>query len=241
VAEAFTHSGARPVPAGDWSTAAFAIAGYRAFAESSLRRTTVPNARLFSYPAGWALSLKDRLTRRRIPQTDIEVKVARDFDQRFENFWEVLVNRVDSLLADRSREVLKWRFAASQDRNQLWVLTAARNGNLDAFAVFQRCDEPQYGLKRMRMVDFQACDWHEQYCAALMQRALEECRTQGIHVLEHVGCALPKTRIFDDYANHRRKLSDWSYFCMAKEEELAQRLSHAQAWAPSSYDLDVGG
>jgi hypothetical protein len=87
------------------------------------------------------------LTAKAIPKTDIDVAMARDFDQRFDTFWEVLSHRSEALVADRSREVLKWHFSASLDKGSLWVLTAARNGNLDAYAVFQRKDEPQYGLK----------------------------------------------------------------------------------------------
>jgi hypothetical protein len=238
LADTFIDSGGWPMPSGDWGTAAFAIAGYHGFAESLLRRKAFPLARLLSHPTALALSLKDRVMGRRIPRTDIEVKLARDFDQRFDNFWEILGHRSDTLLAERSRDALRWHFAAAQDRNQIWVVTAARNGNLDAYAVFQRRDDPEYGLKRMRMVDFQACDWHEQYCAALLRRAYDECRTQGIHVLEQVGCDVPKNRIFDEFAGHRRKLANWSYFCLAKEAELAEQLSQAAAWAPSSYDLD---
>jgi hypothetical protein len=238
LADTFLHSGAWRMPCGDWGMAAFAIVTYLGFAESLLRRKAFPLARLLRHPTALALALKDRVTGRGIPRTDIEVKLARDFDQRFDNFWEILGHRSDTVLAERSREALRWHFAAAQDRNQLWVLTAARNGNLDAYAVFQRHDDPEYGLKRVRMVDFQACDWHEQYCAALMQRAYDECRTQGIHVLEHVGCGVPQNKIFDESAGHRRKLANWSYFCLAREADLAGQLSQAAAWAPSAYDLD---
>ncbi len=44
-------------------------------------------------------------------------RLARDFDQRFDNFWEILHNRSEALVADRSYEVLKWHFSASLDKN----------------------------------------------------------------------------------------------------------------------------
>jgi hypothetical protein len=238
LAESFIHAGAQRMAAGDWRTAAFAITGYQGFAESELRRKAVPLAGLLSGPLGSMLSLKDRFTAKPIPRTDIEIKLARDFDQRFGNFWEILSQRGDTLLAERSREALKWHFGAALEKNNLWVLTAARNGNIDACAVLQRRDEPEYGLKRMRMVDFQACDWHDQYCAALMRRAHQECRAQGIHVLELVGRGFAKTRIFDESAPHHRQLAAWSYFYLAKEAGLANQLLQADAWAPTSYDLD---
>jgi hypothetical protein len=139
----------------------------------------------------------------------------------------------------RSRAALKWHFGPSLDKNGLWILTASRNGNLDAYAIFQRRDEPKYNLKRMRMVDFQAYDWHDQYCAAFLKRAYEECRAQGIHVLEHVGCDLTKTRIFDQSTPYRRRLPSWSFFYFTKNAELAELLSEPEAWEPSSYDADA--
>ena len=238
-ANAFSTFGSLRVPVGDWSSAAFAVTEYRGFAESALRIKGVPLPQVLSYPVSFALSLKDRLTGKSIPKSDIDVVLNRDFDQRFDNFWEVLHNRSEALVAARSRAVLKWHFAASIDSNRLWVLVAARNGNIDAYAVFQRRDEPQYGLTRMRMVDFQACDWHDQYCAAIMRRAYEECRAQGIHVLEQVGCHLPKTRIFEQSAPYRRQLPSWSFFYSTNKDELGELLAQPEAWDPSSYDADA--
>jgi len=238
-AEAFSTFGSLRVPVGDWGMAAFVVTEPRGFAESALRIKGVPLAPLLSYPAGLLLSLKDRFSANAIPQSDIDVAFAREFDPRFDSFWEILSQRSDALVAVRTRAALKWHFSASSDKDRLWVLTSARNGNIDAYAVFQRRDEPQYGLKRMRMVDFQACDWPDQYCAAMMRRAYEECRAQGIHVLEQVGCELGKTRIFDRCAPYRRKLPSWSFFYLTKNEELAQQLAQPEAWAPSSYDADA--
>jgi hypothetical protein len=237
-AEAFSTFGSIRAPVGDWETAAFAITAYRGFAESALRIKRLPLPALLSYPAGLGLWVKDRVTAKRLPQTDIEVRLARDFDQRFAAFWEILSQRSENLLAVRSRETLKWHFGAALDKDNIWVVTASRNGNIDAYAVFQRRDEPEYGLKRMRMVDFQACEWHDHYCAALLERAYDECRAQRIHVLEHVGCGLERTRIFDRFAPYRRKLPGWSFFYLTRDEELAEELAEPEAWAPSSYDGD---
>jgi hypothetical protein len=91
----------------------------------------------------------------------------------------------------------------------------------------------------MRMIDFQARDNHDDYCAALMRRAYAECHAQGIHVLEQVGCNLTNTRVFEQSAPYRRKLPSWSFFYLAKNAELAAQLSRPGAWAPSSYDGDA--
>ncbi len=238
-ADDFGTFGSLRVPVGDWTSAAFVITQYRGFAASALRAKGLPLPNVLAYPAALALSLKDRFTAKPIPRSDIDISLSRDFDQRFDTFWEVLENRSEALVAVRSRETLKWHFASPQENGRLWILTASRNGNLDAYAIFQRRDEPKSGLKRMRMVDFQACDWHDQYCAAMIRRAHYECQTQGIHVLEHLGCDLEKTRMFDECSPHRRKLPSWSFFYLAKDEELAGLLAQPDAWAPSSYDADA--
>jgi hypothetical protein len=238
-AKAFDTFGSTRVPRGDWSSAAFVITGYRGFAESALRIKQIPQHRLLSYPAALALSMKDRIAAARIPQSDIEVTFARNFDQRFDTFWEQLPERGSTFLAVRSREVLQWRFGKWLESGDIWVLTAATGNNIKAYAVFQRRDEPRYHLRRLRMVDFQALEHHDQYCAALMRRAYDECRARGIHVLEQVGCDLTKTQVFEQAAPYRRKLPSWSFFYLAKDAELAAHLSRPEAWAPSSYDGDA--
>lgn len=239
-ATAFSTFGSARVPLGDWGTAAFTITAHRGFAESALRIKKIPQQRLLSYPAGLALLLKDRITARPIavPPSDIRVQFACDFDQRFDEFWERRQRRASNFLAVRSSVVLQWHFAPSLERDELWILTAGTNEKIDAYALFQRRDEPRYGLMRMRMIDFQACEHHDEYCAALIRRAYAECRTRGIHVLEHVGCDLENTRVFEQSAPYRRKLAYWSFFYSAKDTELAAHLSRPEAWAPSSYDGD---
>jgi hypothetical protein len=238
-AKAFDTFGSSRVPRGDWDCAAFLVTRYRGFAESALRIKEIPQARALSYPAGLVLSLKDLMSSKPIPESDIAVNFTSDFDPRFDAFWEQNCDRSDALLAVRSSDVLRWRFGAGIASDGIWVLTASTNAKLAAYAIFQRRDEPQYSLKRMRMIDFQALDNHDEYCAALMRRAYEQCRAQGIHVLEQVGCNLTNTRVFEQSAPYRRKLPSWSFFYLARNPELAGRLSQRDAWAPSSYDGDA--
>lgn len=237
-ATAFSTFGSSRVPSGDWGTAAFTITGHRGFAESALRIKKIPQQRLLSYPAGLALSLKDRFTAPPIPRSRIRVTFERRFDQRFDIFWERLKRHSSTFLAVRSSQVLQWHFGPSLERDAIWILTAGSNDNIQAYGIFQRRDEPQYGLKRMRMIDFQASERQDEYCAALMGRAYEECRAQGIHVLEQVGCDLTNTSVFEKSAPYRRKLPAWSFYYSAKDDELAAHLSQPTAWAPSSYDGD---
>jgi len=238
-AEAFQTFGALRVPAGDWGTAAFVVTKYRGFAESALRINEIAQPRLLSYTVGLALWTKDRFAATSIRRSGIDVSLSYDFDGRFDAFWGRLSEVSNVLLAVRSVEVLKWHFGPSVEAGGIWVLTASKGEDIEAYAVFQRRDEKRFGLKRMRMVDFQALERHDEYGAAFLRRAYEECRARGIHVLEHVGCDLPRTRVFDAAAPYRRKLPSWCFFYSANKTELASELSSAEAWAPSSFDGDA--
>ena len=237
-AGAFSVFGSERIPVGDWGRAAFFITGYRAFAESALRIRQSWQPRLLSYPVALALYVKARFTTRRIPGSEIPVEFSRNFDERFDAFWEALSRDSETLLAVRNCAVLQWHFSASLARNELWVLTVAQNHAIQAYGIFQRRDEPEFGLKRMRLVDFQALHSRAEFSAAILRRALDQCRAHGIQALENVGCDLENTRVFDRFAPYRRKLSGWSSFYLSRRTELAESLRNPAAWAPSSYDGD---
>jgi hypothetical protein len=237
-ASAFGVFGSQRVPTGDWGRAAFFITCHRGFAESALRIKQFAKPHWLSYPVGLALSGKERFTARNIPDRRIPLEFNQYFDARFDAFWEALSRERETLLAVRSRAVLQWHFSASLARNELWVLTASQDNAIQAYGIFQRRDEPQFGLKRMRMVDLQALHSQAEFSSAILSRALDECRAQGIHVLENVGCDLGHSRVFDQYAPYRRKLPGWSSFYLAPKPELAESLRNPVAWAPSSYDGD---
>jgi hypothetical protein len=75
----------------------------RAFAESALRIKKIPQQRLLSYPAGLALSLKDRFTAAAIPQWPIKATSERRLNCRFDIFWERLQSGRPSSLFGRAR------------------------------------------------------------------------------------------------------------------------------------------
>jgi hypothetical protein len=187
--------------------------------------------------------MKDSLTAKRVRRTQVAVEMARGFDERFDVFWAALSQATHALLAVRDREALKWHFAAygaaGNPSDALWILTVSKGTALEAYGIFQRRDEPRFGLKRMRLVDFQALRSHEENCEAILRRALDQCKAQGIHVLEQVGSGLPKTEVIDRTAPYRRRLEAWSFYFSADNPELAESLANASAWEPSSYDGDA--
>jgi hypothetical protein len=100
---------------------------------------------------------------------------------------------------------------------QLWIMTASINGLLRAYAIFKRQDHPPSGLVRMRMVDYQTLDPEADLLCPLIAAARCRCEAEGIHFLEHVGCKLPKTARFDEFAPYRRRLPAWPFYYHASD------------------------
>jgi hypothetical protein len=94
-------------------------------------------------------------------------------------------------------------------------------------------------LSRMRVVDYQSLERDEDLLPGLLETARRRCVAEGIGMLEHRGCGLPKMRSLDQHAPYRRKLESWPYFCKVSDPALRAELSKPQAWDPSDFDGDA--
>jgi hypothetical protein len=232
------------VPLGDWQAAAFWVTAYRGFARTALLMKDVPMAGLLSFPAAAALRLKDAWKSKSLPALAASVEVAEidTFDSRFDLFWEELAGQnPQKLLAVRDRQTLAWHFAIPMRKRHVWIVTASREGLLRAYCILKREDQPagMQGLTRMRLVDFQSLEPSEDLLPGLLRAALRRCAAEGIHVLEHMGCNLPKMRSFDNFAPHWRKLQTWKYYFKASDPALDTELRNPEFWDPSTYDGDA--
>jgi len=240
-AEAFAVFGSSPVPAGDWTAASYWVTHYPGFAKTALLVKKLPLPHLLCYPAGACLYAKDLATSRRLPRAprDIEVRRTNRFDERFDAFWTALAGRRNILLGLRSREVLEWHFGASLQQDDVWVFTVSSGDSLRAYAIFQRRDEPRTGLKRIRLVDFQALSRQADCLRAIMAEALKAARRNGIHIVEKVGLKIEDTLLLDEYAPYRRKLDAWPFYFHAPDRALQEALQLPASWQPSSFDGDA--
>lgn len=238
-AEPFSAFGSTRVPLGDWQNAAFWITRHRGFAASALRLKRAPAAGLLSFPAGLLLYLKDVLTASRLPSAPpIPIESLTAFDARFDSLWDVLRAVPARLMAQRDRQTLEWHFAGDLASRRLRILAVPAPNGIAAYAILKRKDQPEIGLTRLRLVDWQFAPGRAELAAPLLRRALELCAQEGVHALEHVGCAMPKTELIDRCAPYRRKLPAWSYYWEARDPHLRQRLTDPALWEPSSYDGD---
>jgi hypothetical protein len=228
------------VPVGVWDESGFWITHYQGFSERYLTWKNYPLAKPLSYLLAAGAFFKDRLTKTGLRESDIEVTPCSGFDERFDDFWEDFKrNHPHRLLAVRSREMLEWHYKHALLDNRLWIMTVVDGGRLVAYAIFERKDKPELGLKRTLVVDFQSLDGSTALLSPLLCRAARQCRDEGIHVLEHIGRWLENEERSETIAPYRRRLSAWSYVYRANDPMLAESLKDHRVWAPSLFDGDA--
>lgn len=230
-----------PIPHGDFTRTAYFATRYVELAAKKLRRLKVPGAALAAHPVAALLRLKDawRLRPLRQAARSIVVEAATTFDARFDAFWQEYVQEnPHKLLAARDSRAMTWHYAASLRRGDLWIYTASRAGLLRGYAVF-KVQDPGLGVSRMRMVDYQTLDPQDDLLPGFLDVALRRCHATGIHVLEQLGCDLPKSATFERFAPYRRELPCRPFYYRAVDPQLDAELANPDVWEPSPYDGDA--
>ena len=193
-----------------------------------------------SYPLSAAAFLKDHLLKKSLRESGVEVQACRDFDDRFDSFWEDQKrNNRHLLLAVRTREVLEWHFKHALLDNRLWIVTAVDGPRIVAYAIFKKVINRRSGFKQVMLVDYQSLEDSTSMLEPLLSWTLRRCRAEGVHVLEHTGRWLEKGEFIEKAAPYRRKLSTWTYFYRANNPELRKLLNDRRVWAPSLFDSDA--
>jgi hypothetical protein len=229
------------VPVGQWDKSMFWVTNYRRFSETVLSMKSVPFGAVMSYPASAALFCWDKLQdiRMRVGSCTAEIELCTDFDRRFDEFWEELRHHNDNvLLATRTQQTLRWHFRNTPQRPATWILGVLEGSRLSAYAIFDRLDSAG-GLKRARLVDFQALRGSEEALGGTLRWMLKRCREDGIHVLEVTGCWLNRPGLPRVVAPYHHTMPCWVYYYKAREKQLSETLKDPAVWAPSSFDGDA--
>jgi hypothetical protein len=121
----------------------------------------------------------------------------------------------------------------------LWILTTRKGSRLTAYAIFDKQDNPRIGLKRIRLVDFQAHRGSEAALLSALSWMLHKCREDGIHMLEVSGCWLDRPQLPRIVAPYHRTMPSWSYYYKVLDPKLSAELRDPRVWAPSSFDGDA--
>ena len=241
--KAYAVFGARRVPLGTWDSSAFWVLDHCQFAATALAMKNIVLAKPLGYLVGAGLYVKDafRGSFDSRGAAGTEIAECSCFDQRFETFWEELrVGRSSVLLAARSRETLQWHFKAALADNQAWILTVSDGCRLRAYSVFFRQDSVRFGLKRVRLADFQCGDedHRDELLKQMISYAVSLCRRERVHMLETIGLPLDKQRVIDSLRPHRRELPCWLYFYKTNDKHLAKALIRPEVWDASYFDGD---
>jgi hypothetical protein len=142
-------------------------------------------------------------------------------------------------MAVRTREALEWHFKYALQQNKAWIVTVSKGSDLTAYGIFLRHDNPRFGLRRMRLVDFQTLDGDTAILVPMLAWAMGRCRSEGIDMVESIGFGPDKENVISKTAPHERKLPSWLYFYKARDRSLAEKLSDPNAWNPSQFDGDA--
>ena len=226
------------ISVGDWEHSAFWITQYDGFVSSAVMRKNWPES--VARSASLALRMYDKVSKSPWPVQNQPLQRRTGFDERFDVFWREL-QRVypNRFLTARSREVLDWHFKFSLAHGDAWIVTQEVDARVLAYAIFHRQDHRQVNLKRVRLVDYQALPESAGALPSMLAWGLEECRAQGIHMLEAFGFLPEKQRVIDGLAPRQRRLPSWSYFHKASATVLQRELQDPQIWDPSQFDGDA--
>jgi hypothetical protein len=240
--ESFAVFQSLPAPVGAWDRSAFWITNYQGFLECWLATKAFPLAKPLSHLLSAGLFVKDTLARGQLRQHDtgVELELCADVDDRFDIFWEAL-RKINPhiLMAVRTREALEWHFKYALRQNKAWIVTVGKGSDLTAYGIFRRHDNPRFGLRRMRLVDFQTLDGNTAILVPMLAWAVGRCRREGIDMMESIGFGTDKENVISKIAPHERKLPSWLYFYKTKDKSLAERLSDPNVWDPSQFDGDA--
>jgi len=200
-----------------------------------------PFAKSLSYVLSVGLFVKDSLASIQLRKLDtgVEVELCAKVDDRFDIFWEALRKiNFHRLTALRTREALEWHFKYALPQNKAWIVTVG-GSHLRAYGIFRRHDSPKFGLRRMRLVDFQTLDGNKAVLVSMLAWAIKRCRSEGIDMMESIGLRTDKGSVISEIAPHERKLPSWLYFYKTRDTSLAARLSNPNVWDPSQFDGDA--
>jgi hypothetical protein len=230
------------VPTGTWNKSGFWITNHRGFAQIALKVKRFPSARALARPLAAALNCWGRWHGWGQVRNPLfgELELCSQFDGRFDEFWEEFQRQNENaLLAVRTQEALAWHFREALSQNRAWILATSVGRRLSSYAIFDRQDSPAIGLKRMRLVDFQAHPGYEGALLSALSRMLKRCWEEGVHILEVDGCWLNRPGLPRLIPPYRRSMPSWRFYYRARQAKLAEALRDPEVWVPTSFDGDA--
>ena len=232
---------AQRVPVNSYDTVAFWIVNYRKFISSVFLKKRFPLRSIISYPVSFGMWCIDKISlkNRYLNRCHSDIQCCSAFDERFDVFWHALKERYyDRLLCARDSLALNWHFARAIVKKQIWIFLAEDKSRITDYAIFLRQDNPEIGLKRVVLVDFQTTRENSDSLIEMISSGISRCRREGIHMLDIVGFDSQKRDAIKKYFPHERKLSTFPFFYKTKDQRLMRELQDTKVWDPCLFDGD---
>ena len=232
---------AQVVPANSHDTVVFWIVNYRKFISALFLKKRFPLRAIISQPVSLVMRCIDKITlkNRHLNRCHADIQFCAAFDERFDVFWHALKERYyDRLLCVRDSLTLNWHFASAIAQKKIWIFFSEDKSRITDYSIFLRQDNPEIGLKRVVMVDFQTTSENSGSLIEMVSSGISKCRREGIHMLEIAGFDSEKRDSIKNYFPHERKLSTSPFFYKTRDKLLLQELQDPKVWDPCLYDGD---
>lgn len=237
----FSMLKAQRVPVNSYDTSVFWIVNYRKFFSSVLSKKRYPLRSIISFPVSLGMQCIDKiaLKNRYVNRCHSKIQNCAVFDERFDGFWHALKERYrDRLLCVRDSVTLNWHFACAIAQKKIWIFVFEKESRIIDYAIFLRQDNPEIGLNRVILVDFQSTSENSDSLMEIISCAIIRCRREGIHMLEIVGFGSKKRDSIKKYFPHERKLSTFTVFYKTREKVLLRELQDPKVWDLCLFDGD---
>jgi len=229
-------------PVGAWDETSFWITAPRNFAEHWSQTKGIPCSKPLSWALAPVVSIANLAAVQKLKHQlpGCRVSVRDTVDREFDDFWYALTSAKPNVLrAVRTTGVLEWHYSPAFRAGSAWFVTVHRGSSMVAYGSFFRHDNDALGLKRVRLVDFQALDDDLELLEVVLSCALKKCRDDGIDMLESIGfCERTRCRI-SRVAGFHRQLPSWLYYYQVQDIQLGELLKDSMVWDPSQYDGDA--
>jgi hypothetical protein len=223
------------IPIPDFGVPCLWAASPRTVSRAALERRGTPLAPLLSWPAGWALLVRDTVNRSGRGKLSSQVNTSIGFDDRFDELWKRISAGPKRLRAVRTRAVLEWRFGSDLAAGRATLLTSQTGGELSGYAVLLSRLATNVGMALYDVADLQAAEDDQSVYRDLILGAVRLARENGVAAVKLL-TGTPATRAPAlALRPHNYQLPHWPLFFRAAKE-LRTELSQADAWDFSLFD-----
>jgi hypothetical protein len=227
---------ARRIPSPDSDVPLLWPVDHYAFAGVVLKRKKVPGAGMLALPAGAALSIFEKVRRRR-GSAVVHVDSASSFDEHFDALWERIRNGPPRLRAVRTGANLVWRFQREFREKRIRILTARKNGALCGYIVLVSVARSEFGMPVYEVADLQAVSDDSIVIRTLIVEALNVARSDGAGMLKFRAWNQGKRNVALELGAYSYRYPLWQAYYSTSNAGLAPALAASETWDFSPFEI----